>query len=164
MGDDRVWDRDRVEHTGHKHQFVTRIGIVAHTVDLRKSKDDKDWCRFTMFERGFRKDTGTRYNRRWTVYAFSELARFAADCLRTGDRVLVYGLERGKSPAYINSAGERVQDDDITAWDIGQSMLRNPAYSERNEPTAYVRNQRRIEEGYGPAPDYSDVPMGPPPD
>ena len=155
------WHQDRPDHANDQRKYVTRIGVAAFTPTLRRARTGRDWCRFTIYERGINAATATRYNRRWTVYAFSELAVNACACILKGDRIIVHGTVR-KSKPYPNKDGELVVDDEIEAWDLGQSVLRNPAYSERNEPTAAHRNQRRVEEGYAPI-DYSDREYGPPP-
>jgi single-stranded DNA-binding protein len=156
------WHRDRPHHVDDQLKYVTRIGVAAFTPYLRHAKKSgRDWCRFSMYERGINAEHGSTYVRRWTVYAFSELAINACACILKGDRVVVHGTIR-KSDPYVNKDGELVTDDEIEAFDIGQSLLRNPAYSERNEPTGRHRNQRRIEEGYEPI-DYRDRPIGPPP-
>ena len=160
LDDKRVWDKDRMEHAGRRRQFVTHTGTVLYAPDIRYAEGKKDWCRFGLSEMGV--DDTHRWQKWWTVYAFSELARFACQSIRKGDRVMVYGLERGEN-VWVDRDGVKHKADDITAYDLGMSMLRNPAFAERNEPGGAARKSRRIEEGWPAQPDYSTLPVGPPP-
>ena len=160
LPDNRVWDRDRLEHAGRRPQFVTHTGNVSWDPTLRYTKEGKDWCRFIITERGIHR--GHTWRKRWAVYAFSELARFACQSIKKGDRVMVYGLERGLN-RWVDHDGVVTEIEDLTAYDLGMSMLRNPAFSERNEPGGAARKSRRIEEGWPAQRDYSSYPVGPPP-
>lgn len=146
--DGRVWDRDRMEHSTRRPEFVHHVGVAAFRPDLRVGTSqgaDRHWCRFVIHERGIHK--GRPFHHKWAVYAFGELARWACESIRKGDRIIVIGHERGRN-SWVDADGVKHEIDDLTAWDLGQSMLRNAAYSERNEPSLNARNHRRVEEGY----------------
>lgn len=161
--DDRIFDRDRPEHTARRKKFVIHVGRAAYTPHLRVSGNGNEWCKFVMYEHGTRFDQGrpTNWTRTWGVYAFGDLARHASECIRKGDRIIVYGFERGRNE-WIDKQGKPRMLDDITAWDLGQSMKVNHAFSERNGSSRYARNQVRQETGRPELERYTDEQGSPP--
>ena len=166
--DGRIFDDDRPEHTRRRPTYSVHIGKAAFTPHLRQSANGNDWCKFILIERGTRFDgpagpkQARNWMRKWAVYAFGEMARYACDSIRVGDRIIVYGFERGIN-RYTDSRGVEQELYDITAWDLGQSMKVNHAFSERNGVGKVSRNRVRAETGRPLLVRYTDE-EGPPPE
>lgn len=136
---------------------VTIIGNVVAPLELRFTNSGVPVTNFTVAEnRKYTNRAGDEVEEVifWRVNCWKTLAENAADSFTKGDRVIVHG--QLKQNDFTDKEGVERRTIEITAWDIGPSLLWARATVERNEKKGGGggggRKFERPADDYGPDP------------
>lgn len=114
-------------------QSLTIIGNLADDPELRFTGTGKAVASFRVITSRSRKDEAGQWQSEgttgWFCQAWDRLAENVAESLRKGDAVIVHGRAEWRS--WENKDGSKGGRLEVTAWNVGLDLKRNPAQANR---------------------------------